>query len=129
MKLFVKFIVVVSGLLAFVACGGSDLDQPVEPAPKVVSTFPADGATGLKGSALSVVITMDQNVKISASGSRQVTVSGNASVTSVNAFNQEVTVKLEGLENGESYTVSVPAGVIEGFKANQEAAAAVLGRG
>lgn len=126
MNIYGKFIAVVSGTLAFVACGGTvDIDQPVEPAPKVVSTSPADGATGVKGSSLSVVITMDQNVKVSASGSRQVTVSGNASVISVNAYNQEVTVKLEGLENGESYTVSVPSGVIEGFKANQEAAAAV----
>ena len=126
MKIYGKFIAVVSGTLAFVACGGTvDIDQPVEPAPKVVSTSPADGATGVKGSSLSVVITMDQNVKVSASRSRQVTVSGNASVISVNAYNQEVTVKLEGLENGESYTVSVPSGVIEGFKANQEAAAAV----
>lgn len=113
-------------LPALVACvEDSKVEVPAEPAPKVVSTTPADGATGLKGTALSVVITMDQNVKISVSGSRQVTVSGNASVTSVNAYNQDVTIKLEGLENGGSYTVSVPSGVIEGFKANQEAAAAV----
>ncbi|MBR4809602.1 MAG: Ig-like domain-containing protein [Bacteroidales bacterium] len=112
--------------LALLSCGGpEDIDQPVEKAPAVVSTSPADGATGIQGPSLAVVVTMDQNVKVSAAGSKQVAVSGGASVASVNAYGTDVTIKLEGLENGESYTVSVPAGVIEGYKTNQEAAAAV----
>ena len=126
MRLSFKFICIASCAMALASCGGSGpLELPAEPAPKVVSTNPADGASGLKGNTLSVVVTMDQNIKVSAAGTRQVTVSGNASVASVNAYGKEVTIKLEGLENGGSYTVTVPAGVIEGFKENQEAAAAV----
>lgn len=121
-----KFICFASCVLILASCGGSDpVELPAEPAPKVLSTSPADGATGLKGNTLSVVVTMDQNVKVSAAGARQVSVSGNAAVASVNAYGKEVTIKLEGLENGGSYTVTVPAGVIQGFKENQDAAAAV----
>nr|ACA61159.1 beta-mannanase [uncultured microorganism] len=121
-----RFIAVLTVMPALFSCGGgTDVEQPAEPAPRLVSTSPADGATGLKGTSLDVVFTMDQNVKVTSAGSRLVTVSGGASITSVNAYNKDVTVKLEGLENGGNYTVSVPAGVIEGFKENQEAAAAV----
>ena len=101
------------------------MEQPAEPAPKLVSTDPANGATGLKGTTLSVVFKMDQNVKVNAANSKRVTVSGGASVTSVNAYNTDVTVNLEGLEKGVKYTVTVPAGAIEGFKTNQESASEV----
>ena len=112
--------------LALLACNGPvAVEEPVASAPMVVSISPADGATGLKGSSLSVVITMDQNIKVSAAGTGQITVSGGASIAAVNAYGTDVTIKLEGLENGGSYTVTVPAGVIEGFKANQPAAAAI----
>lgn len=121
-----SFIAAVFGLLTLAACGGNgELDLPVEPAPKVVSTSPADGATGLKGTSLSVVITMDQNIKVTAVNRKRITVSGGATITSVNDYNADVTIQLDGLENGGSYTVTVPAGVIEGFKANQEGAAAI----
>lgn len=126
MKAIRTILAILPVLRILVACGDdSKIEVPAQPAPKLVSTSPADGATGLKGPSLSVVITMDQNVKVSSSGSRQVSVSGNASIASVNAFNKDVTVNVEGLENGETYTVTVPAGVVEGFKENQEAAAAI----
>ena len=126
MKPFFRSIASVPIALALVSCGGgAEVEDPVAPAPRLVSTSPADGASGLKGTSLSVVITMDQNVKVTASNAGRIAVSGNASVVSVNAYNTDVTVKLEGLENGGSYTVSVPAGVIEGFKTNQEGAAAI----
>ena len=126
MNHFWKTIVSVPVALAFVACGGgTDVDDPVEAAPKVVSTNPADGATGLRGTSLTVVITMDQNVKVTSAGAARITVSGGASIALVNAYGKDVNIQLDGLENGGSYTVSVPAGVIEGFKQNQDAAAAV----
>ena len=119
----------VSVALALAACaGGTDVDDPVEAAPKVVSTDPADGATGLKGSSLPVVITMDQNVKVTSAGAARITADGGCSVVSVNAFGKDVTIKLEGLENGGSYKVTVPEGVIEGFKEDQPGAAAVTVR-
>lgn len=126
MYFFGKFIAVFPFTLALVSCGGgASVDPPVEPAPKLVSTSPEDGATGLKGTTLSVVIAMDQNVKVTSANSKRITISGNASIVSVNAYNKDVTIGLEGLENGGNYTVSVPAGVIEGFKENQEGAAAI----
>ena len=93
------FVLFPLALLLFSCGGGAEVEQPAEPAPKLVSTDPANGATGLKGTTLSVVFKMDQNVKVTA-----------------------VTVNLEGLEKGETYTVTIPAGAIEGFKTNQESA-------
>ena len=129
MNRFFHLIGSVSVALALAACaGGTDVDDPVEAAPKVVSTSPADGATGLTGSSLPVVITMDQNVKVTSAGAARITADGGCSIASVNAYGKEVTIKLEGLENGGSYRVTVPDGVIEGFKENQPGAAAVTVR-
>ena len=129
MKRFLHIIGSVPVALALVACGGgTDIDDPVVEAPKVVSTSPADGATGLKGTSLPVVITMNQNVKVTSAGAARISVSGGCTIASVNAYGKDVTIQLEGLENGGSYTLSVPAGVIEGFKTNQEGAAAVTVR-
>ncbi len=119
------FVLFPLALLLFSCGGGAEVEQPAEPAPKLVSTDPANGATGLKGTTLSVVFKMDQNVKVTAANSKRVTVSGGASVSSVNAYNTDVTVNLEGLEKGGTYTVTIPAGAIEGFKTNQESASEV----
>lgn len=122
----IKFLlpIALGGALLFNGCQQDPVIEKAE-APRLVSTSPADGTAHLKGSTLSVVFTMDQNVKVTASGIQQVSVSGNATIASVNAYNKDVTVNVEGLENGGSYTVSIPAGVVQGFKENQESAAAM----
>ena len=125
MNILRKSITAISIGLGLVSCtGNGTVDPPANPAPEVVSTTPADGATDLKGTTLSLVITMDQNIRVSQAGAARITASGGCAIVSVNAYGKDVTIKLENLENGGSYTVSVPAGVIEGYKENQEAAAA-----
>ena len=49
------FVLFPLALLLFSCGGGAEVEQPAEPAPKLVSTDPANGATGLKGTTLSVV--------------------------------------------------------------------------
>ena len=119
-----SFLLLALGALLLVGCKKDPAEEKAA-APKLVSTTPASGATGLKGSTLSLVITMDQNVKVSSSDAKRVTVSGEATVSSVAAYNESVTVKLEGLASGNSYTVTVPEGVIKGYKDNQNGAAAI----
>jgi len=108
------------------SCGGDGQpEQSSEPAPKLVSTSPQDGASGLKGTTLSVVLTMDQKVRVTAANALRITVSGDASVSSVTAYNTDVTIEVIGLGSGGTYTLTVPAGVIEGYKSGQEPAAQV----
>lgn len=121
MRLYVPIFIFL--LSVFVSCGGgSDVEQPSEPAPKYVATSIQDGARDLKGTALSIVISMDQKVRVTAANSQRITVSGDASVSSVSAYNTDVTIDIIGLGNGTTHTLTIPSGVIEGYKSGQEAA-------
>jgi len=116
-------------VLAYSSCNGSaETEEPTaSPAPKLVSSDPASGATDITGTSLDLVLTMDQNVKVSSANMSKVTVDNGAAIQSVYAYNTTVTIKVSGLEegSGSTYTVSVPAGVIEGYKSAQEASAAI----
>lgn len=107
-----------------VSCGKDDGGTSTVAAPELVSVSPEDGTTDLTGTSLNVVFTYDQNIKVTSAGKSSVTVSGNASVANVNAYGKAVTVSVEGLEEGETYTVTIPAGVVQGYKDNQDGAAA-----
>ena len=113
-------------LTVIVASCGKDTDSPqAADAPALVSVSPEDGAEDLTGTTLSVVFTYDQNIKISTADQAKVTVTGgSASISKVNAYGKAVTVDVEGLEEGGKYTVTVPAGIVTGYKDNQDAAAA-----
>ena len=101
MKLFHYLLLAVLGVLLLFGCEPDNAVEKAE-APKLLSTNPQNGASGLKGTSLSLVITMDQNVKVLSADMKRVTVSGNATVASVSAYNADVTVKLESLEGGET---------------------------
>ena len=52
--------------LGILLAGCQEKDEPVKeavPAPKVISSDPSDGSTGLKGEKLAVTVVFDQNVK------------------------------------------------------------------
>ena len=84
-------------------------------APKLVSSNPANGATGLTGDALTLVLTFDMNVKCPSSAS---ITAGEAKVGKVLAYDKDVKIELSGLERGNSYTVTIPKGTISGFQNN-----------
>ena len=84
-------------------------------APKLVSSDPANGATGLTGDALTLVLTFDMNVKCPSSAS---ITAGEAKVGKVLAYDKDVKIELSGLERGNSYTVTIPKGTISGFRNN-----------
>ena len=96
-----------------------------EAAPALVSSDPAAGATEVSVKTASIVLTYDQNVKCPTSAQAGITLSGGASVTKVSAYGKDVTLSVSGLDYETSYTLSVPAGAVQGYKENQPAAAAV----
>lgn len=108
----------------FASCTGENEKDTVA-SPELISCIPSDGAEGLEGPKLDVVLSYDQNVKCLSSKHSQITVSGGASVTKVNAYMENVTISLDGLEGGKSYVLTVPEGVVEGFKSVQKPSKAV----
>ena len=88
--------------------------------PKLVSTVPADGTQGLTGSELTIKMTFDQNIKCSSDKKALISIDGEASVDNVNAYMADLTIKLSGLEEGVSYILTVPAGVVQGYRTNQK---------
>lgn len=86
--------------------------------PKMISSSPEDGAAGLLGSALSLVLTFDQNVMCPTAQQHLISVDGDASVSRVNAYMTEVTIDVTGLERGMTYTVVLPEGTVKGYREN-----------
>ena len=112
-------------MTVFAACGGKD-PSPAEiaEAPVLVSVEPADGSTDVGLDLKSVVFTYDQNVKVLTADQSKVSISGGAAITKVNAYGKAVTVSISGLNYEKTYTVTIPAGIVQGYKEDQEMAAA-----
>lgn len=127
-----KLLALFLALLA-VACGGNGNNNnettPEEvPAPALVSTSPADGTGNLTDSSLPVVFTFDQTITCTADGQKGVSVDGGAFISSVSPSGTNLTVLVAGLSRGKSYTVTLPAGTVRGYKQNQKGSAAITFR-
>ena len=114
---------------AFLVCFAScSKGEPVNPepaaAPVLLKVYPADGSTDLEGEKLAVKFTYDQNIKCISDAPKQITIDNGAVIEKVNAFSADLTVTVAGLKNGQQYRITVPAGVVEGYKENQKAASA-----
>ena len=96
-----------------------------EAAPALVSTSPENGATDIASASLDIVFTFDQNIKCSTSAATQIVVTPEVTVSKVNAYGAALTVSLSSLERGTKYTVSLPQGLVQGFKENQKGSAAI----
>ena len=113
-------------LLLAAACGGTIEPQPEEAdAPALVSTSPENGVSNLTDKTLSVVFTFDQNVKCPAQAQQGITLDGGAYIDGVSAYATQLTVNIGGLARGKSYTLTVPAGTVQGYRTNQKASAAI----
>lgn len=113
------------GLLAivFLLAGCQEKEEgPVKKVagPKLVACEPADGTQGLTGSDLTVKMTFDQNIKCPSDKKALISIDGAASIDNVNAYMADLTIKVAGLEDGESYILTVPAGAVQGYRPNQE---------
>lgn len=118
-------------LLAFLmlllpACGDPVDPQPEEAeAPRLFSTSPEEGTGNITDRSLSVVFTFDQNIKCTAQAQTAISVDGGAYIDGVNAYATQLTVTVGGLSRGKSYTLSLPAGTVQGFRANQKPSDAI----
>ena len=115
--------VIIAAAALFTSCGEKPVEAPVADAPELLGVSPADGTADLVATSLDVVFTYDCNVKIPLSRQSEVTVSNSATVDKVVAYNTAVTVSVSGLRKGESYTVTIPEGVVSGFSDNPAGAA------
>ncbi len=123
MKNFSRILVALVACALPWSCGEKPVEAPVAEAPELLGVSPADGTKDLVGTSLDVVFTYGCNVKIPLSRQNEVTVSNSATVDKVVAYNTNVTVSVSGLRKGETYTVTIPEGVVSGFSDNPAGAA------
>ena len=109
---------VLSAILAF-SCQTPEED-PVTGAepPHLVSSSPEDGAADLVGTSLDLILTFDRNVMCPTAERDRIAVSGGAQIANIDAYMQEVTIGISGLEQGSAYTVTLPAGTVTGYENN-----------
>lgn len=112
------FTAVLSAILAF-SCQTPE-DDPVTEAepPHLVSSSPEDGAADLVGTSLDLILTFDRNVMCPTAERDRIAVSGGAQIANIDAYMQEVTIGISGLEQGSAYTVTLPAGTVTGYENN-----------
>ena len=128
MKRFYGILAILAMLsLLAVSCGGNEDPEPVEEAaaPVLVSTSPEDGAGDITDASLAIVFKYDQNIKCTLEAQKGISIVGGAVIDKVNAYGTDLTVTLSGLTRGASYTLSLPAGTVQGYKPNQKGSAAV----
>lgn len=124
MKRYFPLITVLALVLG--ACNEKDNPLPEEsPAPAIVSVSPEDGVTGLTERNLTIVFTFDQNVKCSDQAKTLASVDQGASVDGVSAYATGLTVNVGGLTRGKSYTLTLPEGLVQGYRANQKTTPAI----
>lgn len=114
--------------LAFVCC--KNPEKPIDggaEAPKCVSVVPADGSADLEYAKLSIVLTYDQNIKCSTANRDKISISPATEglKKAVVPYNTTLTITLEDLAENTTYTLTVPDGIIEGFKTDQKKAGEV----
>lgn len=106
--------------IAMIACSGGDdapggNESPVQDPPALVSTSPAQGATGISDGELTVTLTYDQTINLSVGGYQWVTIDNEAQVTNVYAMQKNLTVQLSGLKKETTYTLTVGKGAVTGL--------------
>ena len=116
-------------LLVVFSCGKPAEEAPVEnAAPALVSTDPANGTSGWTATSMTVVFSFDQNIFCTPEGLKGVTVDGDAFIDKVVPAGADLKVDVGGLSRGKSYTVTLPAGTVRGYKENQTASEPVTFR-
>lgn len=109
-------------LFCVASCSKSEGPKP-EPAaaPVLLSTEPADGTVDIEGEKLTVKLTYDQNIKCNSTLTGQVKIDNGAVIDRVNAYSVALSIDVSGLKSGQKYTLTVPSGLVEGYKDNQKA--------
>lgn len=125
MNRIITTILTLASALSLCSCGSKEETGGGNAAPEIVSTNPADGATDIADGKLAAVFTYDQNIKCTVANQKLITINPTAEIVSVGAYAANLTVNIDGLKTDTEYTITVPDGVVEGYKKDQDAASAV----
>ncbi|MDD5951561.1 MAG: cellulase family glycosylhydrolase [Bacteroidales bacterium] len=119
------FLIGTAVLLLANSCNEVNNTEPEKAeAPKLISSEPADGAKGIDyDKELKITFTYDQNIKCLYSDFAQIKVNNDAEVIKVNPFNTDLEITIGSLKGSSEYEITIPDGIVKGFKENQEAAA------
>ena len=110
---FLAFILLAALTLGFSACGSDD--EPNEPklaAPAVVSTSPENGSKTVEPGAISVTITYDKTITMTASDISKIQATG-ATISNVRTMSAALMLTATCAEEGQAVTITIPAGVIK----------------
>lgn len=114
-----KALLILAAALGIAACQKTEApDTTPAPAPQLVVSDPANGATGLNTGNLTVTLTFDMSVMCPTKSRDRITVSGGAAIESLDAFSESITVKISGLVYSSTYTLTFPEGTVTGYKDN-----------
>jgi len=90
--------------------------------PVIVKMTPENGATGIDAGKLNCVLTYDQNIKSPTDKRNLITLTPEASISSIRANGTDLTIGLEELQAETTYTLVIGEGAVSGFKSGQKAA-------
>ena len=110
---FSAFILLATLTLGFSSCSGSDEpDKPKQEAPAVVSTSPEKGSTTVEPGDISVTITYDKTITMTASDISKIQATG-ATISNVRTMSAALMLTATCAEEGQAVTITIPAGVIK----------------
>ena len=110
---FLAFIMLVALTLGVSACSGSDEpDEPKQAAPAVVSTSPEKGSTTVEPGAISVTITYDKTITMTAGDISKIQATG-ATISNVRTMSAALMLTATCAEEGRTVTITIPDGVIK----------------
>ena len=112
MKRIINLTLAVLGAVLLFGCKPDPVQETADE-PKLLSTTPADGTEDIEGTTLTVILKFDRNIKKPAASALQL--DPEATVESIDAHDKGVYINLAGLEPGQSYTLTIPAGTLVSY--------------
>ena len=111
---YLSFICIFLFSLSVASCGGSDSSKDEEiimPAPQVVSTTPANGATGIETGEVAVSVTYDQTVTLMRSKIHQISISG-GTVSEPTVSDKTLSITATCPDYETAVTIKLPEGLV-----------------
>lgn len=120
-----KYLIFLALLIA--SCNPNAIDDPqptppeptpVADAPRLVSCTPESGARDIEDLELTVTMNFSEDVICSADASGRMSASAGAEISDVCASGSTVSIRFSPLDQGTSYTLTIPEGIVSGRHGN-----------
>lgn len=120
------FRLILSSAVLLTASCGVEIEPEVNEAPKVVSTDPENGITGVDyENSFSVTVTYDQTIRCSLADQSGISIDNGAKIKEINPDGSRLVISIGDLAPSSVYTLSVSDGIVKGYKENQDPAKGV----